>query len=146
MIPADRKSLLFLIIQLLTSGYILYSGPLLIKNLPFLLIQIIGLMLMGWAYLAQQLNKNHLTHTIRGNFLIMRGPYEIIRHPGYAGFLLLMAGFVEGALTFWRFIALIVLIVVTVLKMKREEEYAERHSKEYAHYKKITHRLIPYFY
>ena len=143
----DRKSLILLISQLLLVGFILLSGPLLIKNIPFLLVQFFGFLLIIWALLAKQVNthKNE-GHLPKGGFLVMKGPYEIIRHPIYAGMLLVMSGSVQGYSEFFRYIAFLLLIVATIVKMNHEEKLLEKHSANYVAYTAKTHKLIPYFY
>jgi len=76
----------------------------------------------------------------------MQGPYEIIRHPIYAGLLLIMAGFVEGYLSLPRFMAFAVILAVTILKIEHDEKILKETHHEYEKYQKHTYRFIPYLY
>lgn len=143
----DPKSLVFLTIQLLAIVYIILTGPYFIDNIPFLLIQIFGLLLIGWALLAKKLNHyKHASHLPKGSFLVMQGPYEIIRHPMYAGMLLIMYGYVQGYLSFTRLVALAILLVITLIKLEYDENMLKGHHHEYEEYRRKTNKLIPYIY
>jgi len=143
----DTKSLVFLVLQIIAVAFVLVTGPLFLQNIPFLLMQIIGLLLIFWALLAKKVNKPvHITNAPKGSFLVMKGPYEIIRHPIYAGLLLIMAGFVEGYLSLPRMLAFAVVLVVTILKIAHDEQLLKESYHDYEAYKAKTHKIIPYFY
>lgn len=143
----DPKSLIFLSLQLLAVIYIFVTGPKFIDNIPFLLIQLFGLLLISWAFLAKRLNHyKHSTHLPKDSFLVMKGPYEIIRHPIYAGILLVMYGYVQGHLSFSRLLALGILLIITLIKLEYDENILKDHHHEYEAYRVKTHKLIPYIY
>ena len=142
----DRKSLILFIAQVLLVLFIILTGPLLIKNIPFLLVQFFGWMLIGWAILAKHLTLPKERAALKDGFIVMKGPYEIIRHPIYAGILLIMSGSVQGYGEFLRYLGFFLLIIATVVKMNHEEQLLKKHSKEYVSYTAKTHKLIPYFY
>ena len=143
---SDKKQLILLGIQIISTGYILVSGPLFIQNIPFLLMQIFGILLILWSLLAIKLNKTEAGKLPPGYFLTTRGPYEIIRHPIYAGMLLTMAGFVQGYGSLARFLVFIILIIATLIRISFEENFLTQQQKIYAGYKSKTHKLIPYLY
>jgi protein-S-isoprenylcysteine O-methyltransferase Ste14 len=143
----DRKSLVFLGLQILATAFILISGPLFIQNIPFLLMQAIGILLIFWALLARKVNKPvHIANAPKGSFLVMKGPYEIIRHPIYAGILLIMAGFVEGYLSIPRLFAFAIILAGTILKLEYDENILKDHYHDFEAYRAHTYRFIPYFY
>lgn len=76
----------------------------------------------------------------------MKGPYEIIRHPIYAGLLLIMAGFVEGYLSLPRLLAFAVILAATIMKLEHDEEILKDVHPEYKKYQSHTYRFIPYLY
>jgi protein-S-isoprenylcysteine O-methyltransferase Ste14 len=147
-IKPENKPHIFLSIAIAATVYIFFSGPLFINNIPILLTQIFGVLLVLWAILSINLNKHHgqLHKLPNGIFLVTQGPYEIIRHPIYAGILLFISGYVQGHPSLLRYVVFTVLFVVLLLKLLYEEEVVEKDIKEYASYKKKTHRLIPYLY
>ncbi len=138
---------MYLFVAIAAAAYILFTGPLFIQLLPILLPQIFGVLLIVWAILSIKLNKHHGEHKLHeGNFLVTYGPYEIIRHPIYAGVLLVFIGFVHGVPSIERYLAFTVLCIAIFLKMLNEEKLLENELKEYSLYKKKTHRIIPYLF
>lgn len=127
--------------MILMAVYIIFSGPIFMGNLPFLLVQFFGLLLIVWAILARQMHKPS-----KQSAFTTYGPYEIIRHPIYAGFLLIMCAFVQGYASISRFVAFLILLICVLLKILYDERQIEKEHTEYKHYQKKTHRIIPYFW
>jgi protein-S-isoprenylcysteine O-methyltransferase Ste14 len=140
------QSNLLLAVEGLCIIFILVTGSLLVQNLTFLLIQVFGVLLVGWCYLAIKVNNIKPVPGF-GNFWATHGPYEIIRHPIYAGILLIMSGFVQWDMTIPRFLSFVVLLGAVLVKMQSDEHLLEEKFKDdYRKYKAKTHRIIPYFY
>jgi protein-S-isoprenylcysteine O-methyltransferase Ste14 len=144
----EYKPRIFTAIAIVATVYIFFSGPLFITNLPILLTQVFGVLLIVWAVLAIQLNKHHrsATQLPQGYFLVTKGPYEIIRHPIYAGIMLFISGYVQGEPSLLRYLVFALLFVMLLLKLLYEESVLEKQVKDYEEYKKKTQRLIPYLY
>lgn len=141
----DTKAVIFNAVGILATVFIFVSGPLFKLTVLYLLIQIFGLLLIIWAILAIKAGKKHTKHSLpEGYFFIAKGPYEIVRHPVYAGFLLIMFSIVEIEFTFFRLIALLVLCAMIMMKIIREEYTMTEEIHEYKEYKKKTKALIPY--
>ena len=144
----EYKLRVFLSVAIIAAVYIVFSGPIFIQNLPILLTQTFGLLLIIWAVLSIKFAKHHgeSPKLPEGYFLVTTGIYEIIRHPVYAGALLFLSGFVHGAPTFLRYLAFILFFAAILMKMIHEEKILEKHSKDFLPHKKKTHKLIPYLY
>ncbi len=142
------KALFFSSLVALTTIFILLTGPLVVvQNLTTTMVQIFGVLLILWAIIAKHVNKTEHTHKLpSGYFYATKGPYEIIRHPVYAGFLLIMTSIVQYEFTFLRVVAFVILIVVILLKIVREEKTMEREVKSYQEYQLKTKRIIPYLF
>ncbi len=80
----------------------------------------------------------------RGHRLIDSGPYSIVRHPGYAG-LILVPPFSGLALGSW--LAVAVGLVMSALVLRRvlfEDSFLSKNLAGYAAYtRRVPHRLIP---
>ena len=141
----DRKALFFNSFGILASLFIFVSGPLFTTIVVYIMVQVFGLLLIIWALITKKVSKQHKKHTLPdGYFFLDKGPYEIIRHPVYAGYLLVMTSLVEMEFTFLRLVALVILITVIALKIIREEYTMNKEVSEYHEYKTKTKALIPY--
>lgn len=143
----DRRALIFNGFGILASIFILLSGQIFAQTVVDLLVQIFGILLIIWAAITIKVNKNKQSYNFpKGYFFLTTGPYEIIRHPVYAGYLLVMVGIVEIEFTFLRFIALLILCICILLKIIREEHTMLIDVEEYKSYKIKTKTLIPYLF
>jgi protein-S-isoprenylcysteine O-methyltransferase Ste14 len=74
------------------------------------------------------------------------GPYRLVRHPAYAGYLIAWAGYVAETPSV-RNVSLLALGVVAQAVRMREEERVLANDVEYRRYMGVVrHRLIPYIY
>ncbi len=139
----DRKALIFNAFGILASIAILLSGAIFSPTMIYLLVQLFGLLLIVSAMLTIKVGKR--THKLpKGYFFIKKGPYEIIRHPIYAGYLLIMISIVEIEFNLVRLIALVILCIAVFMKILREEYTMTQDVHEYREYKEKTKAIIPY--
>ena len=72
-----------------------------------------------------------------------RGPYQIVRHPMYTGYLLSHMAFLLVNPTWWNFCVYLVCYAAQVPRLLAEERLL-RHDAEYASYMTaVRYRLIP---
>ncbi len=80
----------------------------------------------------------------RGHKVIDRGPYEVIRHPGYAGMSILAIG---GALLVGSLVALVPALIFTGLVLRRvffEDAFLKQNLEGYREYsERVRFRLVP---
>jgi protein-S-isoprenylcysteine O-methyltransferase Ste14 len=80
----------------------------------------------------------------RGHKLVDRGPYAVIRHPGYAGMAVLAVG---GALLLGSLAALVPALVYTGLVLRRvlfEDAFLKQNLDGYREYsERVRFRLVP---
>lgn len=113
-----------------------------------LVLELTGIGLRGWSMRALG---SFYTRTLRteGNehAVINTGPYRLIRHPGYAGSLLIWTGF---ALTSRNVPSVVVAAALLGLAYQRritaEEHLLRRSLPGYPAYSDRTKRLIPYIW
>ena len=141
----DGKAVLFNGVTLVATLFLLFSGPLMTNTVVDLLIEIFAALLIIWAVITRRVSKEKKHAKLPpGYFFLTHGPYEILRHPIYAGYLLIMLSLVEIEFTFLRFLALLIIFFMILLKIIREESTMGREVKEYGDYKKKTKAVIPY--
>lgn len=79
-----------------------------------------------------------------GQRVISTGPYAVVRHPMYAGALVLFAGAPLALGSWWDFIWLIPLAAGLVWRLRGEETFLAKHLAGYDAYRsRVRHRLLP---
>jgi len=115
------------------------------SNLIAILIFIVGASLGIWALNHNRLGNFNIQPKMRENAqLITTGIYSYIRHPMYLSVIIMMLAFVISTPTGIETLLLIGLIIVLVLKAKREEKLWLNHNEAYKKYKEQTKLFIPY--
>jgi protein-S-isoprenylcysteine O-methyltransferase Ste14 len=102
--------------------------------------------LLGILALREGRSVSALPHPRPGMDLVVTGPYAFVRHPVYAGLILLALGWSVLQDSGPALVAAAVLAIVLDLKRRREEAYLERHIASYAEYRTRTKALIPFLY
>lgn len=127
---------------LLTEGVLPRASFMQVAGL-FLII--FGSALFIWA--RRTLGKFYSGHVsvIEGQPLMQSGPYGFIRHPAYAGYLLITLGLALGYSSLIGLVAILVLLLPSVLyRMNVEEKLLHEHFGEsYHRYANRTKRLLP---
>jgi protein-S-isoprenylcysteine O-methyltransferase Ste14 len=76
--------------------------------------------------------------------VISTGPYALVRHPMYAGALLLIIGMPLALDSWYGLLGILVLLPVLAWRLLDEERFLTRNLKGYAEYtSKVRWRLIP---
>ncbi len=109
-----------------------------------------GLFLISWFFSTWALVSNKYFETSvriqkdRGHKTVSTGPYAIIRHPGYAAFILLYS---SSSLILGSWLGLIpasILAGLFVLRTAREDQTLLEELPDYPAYaKKVKYRLLP---
>lgn len=77
--------------------------------------------------------------------VISTGPYRYVRHPMYAGAVLLFLATPVALGSWWTLLVALVLVGVIVVRLLEEEKYLAKHLPGYDTYcQKVWYRLIPY--
>lgn len=75
------------------------------------------------------------------------GPYQIVRHPGYAGNVLALPGIVLALNSLWTLIPAFIAIIITVIRTELEDKTLQEELKGYSEYvHQVPYKLIPGIY
>jgi protein-S-isoprenylcysteine O-methyltransferase Ste14 len=118
------------------SVWMAYAGVVLVT---------LGIALFVWA--RRLLGKNYSGHVSMktGQPLVQSGPYRLIRHPAYAGFLLMALGLSLGYSSLAGLVSILVLLLPGLFYRTNIEEQLllEHFGEPYRQYIHRTKRLIP---
>jgi protein-S-isoprenylcysteine O-methyltransferase Ste14 len=110
-----------------------------------LVIVILGSLLTTWAMATNRFfSGTARIQTERGHAVVRGGPYEYVRHPGYAGSLLYMLLTPLALGSWWAFIPAALFVGVVVARTYLEDEMLQDELTGYKKYtKRVRMRLIP---
>ena len=116
---------------------------------------VIGFILitLGYAFAAWALAENRFFFSVvciqmdRGHVVCDSGPYQIVRHPGYAGNILPLLGIVLAFGSVWTLIPAAVALIITVIRTVLEDQTLQEELSGYREYaRRVRYRLIPGIY
>jgi protein-S-isoprenylcysteine O-methyltransferase Ste14 len=154
---AGDRSFWFIVAGMIAAFYLppleyLYSVALMFRHLWMqsagLLMIVLGSTLFIWA--RRVLGKFYSGHisVVEGQPLVKHGPYRFIRHPAYAGYILIALGLAVGYSSVSGLVAvLFVLLPSVVYRIGIEDRLlAEYFDSCFERYAAATKRLIPYLW
>ncbi len=104
----------------------------------------------GWTVIALTLRENAFAAPVvkhqveRGQFVVQTGVYRVVRHPMYAGAILLMAGMPLWLGSYAGALLALVPIAILVLRVRIEERFLREELPGYSDYvRKVRWRVIP---
>jgi protein-S-isoprenylcysteine O-methyltransferase Ste14 len=107
-----------------------------------------ALILMGFFIVFFVFRENSYTSRVveveKGQKVISTGPYSVIRHPMYAGVIMMYIAMPVALGSFWGLLIFLPIVPLIGLRAIDEERVLLRDLKGYAEYtKKVKYRLIP---
>ena len=113
-----------------------------------LVIMVFGLFLRVWSMITLKRYYTRTLITTKQQTIIKKGPYSIIRHPGYLGTILVwsFAGLAMQNIII-PIVSTLLIVASYVYRINKEEKMlAEQFGKQYIDYKFNTWRLIPFIW
>lgn len=108
---------------------------------------------IGYAFGAWAFAENRFFWSVvriepdRGHVVCDSGPYQVVRHPGYAGNILPLLGIVLALGSVWALIPGAVAVVITVIRTALEDQALQEELPGYRDYAQIVrYRLVPGIY
>ena len=109
-------------------------------------VMLTGMALRFWS--VSTLGKSFRTtiETDKDQKVVSNGPYKLVRHPSYSGWLLMCCGYGIALQNWLSLLAAVILPLVALLYRIRIEEAAlvSSFGSEYVEYQKRTKKLIPW--
>ena len=101
--------------------------------------------LVVWALVENRFFSSTVRiQTDRGHAVCDSGPYRIVRHPGYAGNILPLAGIVLALGSVWTLIPAMVALIIAVIRTTLEDRTLQDELPGYRDYaQRVRYRLIP---
>jgi len=117
-------------------------------ELAGLIIILLGLVMRVWTRLTIGGMYSGYLRVMVGHMLVTDGPYRIVRHPGYTGFVIMALGLCIGYSSLIGLVAIPVLLLPGLAyRMKVEERLlVEQFGDEYRAYALKTRKLIPFIW
>ena len=118
-------------------------------------IIVLGIILiaLGYAFSMWALVENRFFSSVvriqadRGHVVCDSGPYRIVRHPGYAGYILPLLGIVLALGSLWTLIPAAVALVIAVIRTALEDRTLQEELPGYQEYaRRVRYRLFPGIY
>ena len=108
--------------------------------------QVAGMLVVVWARLTFGMRSFHVGSSPTRGGLVTTGPYRYVRHPIYAGVLLIFAGVLVGHHDVAALIAVGCAAAALIVRIVAEERAVARTYPEYASYAQRTKRIIPWVF
>ncbi|NOX15126.1 MAG: DUF1295 domain-containing protein [Epsilonproteobacteria bacterium] len=138
-------SYLLVSLQYIFMAILLYlNGNYLLQIVP-LGIFIVGFIIGIYAIYNNQLHNFNIISEIKdGASLVTHGMYKYIRHPMYFSVILMMFGVIIYNINIRNIVIYLLLVLVVILKAKKEELLWNQTSSQYSAYKEKTKMIIPF--
>lgn len=137
----SRIAGLFVLLPLLIM---LLRGDIFSRSPLVILGQLVSLALLVWARASFNQGQFRVVPAPAGGPLLIRGPYRFLRHPMYAGALLLLWSSVLGHRSLLYVALALAALGAVAVRIIDEERALLKHYPEYTEYSRRTKRLIPF--
>ncbi|KAG2218948.1 hypothetical protein INT45_004640 [Circinella minor] len=106
-----------------------------------------GIVLLRWSIFVNTFYIRAMA-TNDDQYICTEGPYKVVRHPGYAAFIVGWLGFGLATCNWWAFLTTLVLTVYAYVKriLAEEQMMLDKFSVDYQQYVNESSRLIPFVF
>lgn len=109
-----------------------------------------GLIALGYGFAARAVAENRFFYSVvvvrtdQGHVVCDSGPYQLVRHPGYAGNIFALFGVVLALGSIWTLLPVTVALAVSVLRTALEDRALQAELPGYRDYAgRVPYRLMP---
>jgi protein-S-isoprenylcysteine O-methyltransferase Ste14 len=113
-----------------------------------LVLALLGIALGLWARVALRGKYSGHLQVTEGQSLVMMGPYRLVRHPSYAGLLLMSLGVASGYGSIVGLASIVLLVLPGLIYRMKVEEHIlrKRFGSQYLDYQGRVRRLVPWLW
>ncbi|KAI7854027.1 hypothetical protein BDC45DRAFT_535904 [Circinella umbellata] len=106
-----------------------------------------GTVLLRWSIFVNTFYIRAMA-TNDDQYICTEGPYKVVRHPGYAAFIVGWLGFGLATCNWWAFLTTLVLTVYAYVKriLAEEQMMLDKFSVDYQQYINESSRLVPFVF
>lgn len=110
-----------------------------------LCVMFLGTLFSTWAMVINRFFSSHVRiQTDRGQTVISKGPYRVVRHPGYAGGILAWIATPVFFSSYWVIIPAVTVIILTIVRTALEDRTLIEELPGYREYtQRVRYRLLP---
>jgi protein-S-isoprenylcysteine O-methyltransferase Ste14 len=110
-----------------------------------LVVCLLGIAFTGWAMLSNRFFAGTVRiQSDRGHVVVDRGPYRIVRHPGYLGALVFTLASPVALGSWWAVVPAVLVVAVLIVRTALEDRVLRAELEGYAAYAgRIRSRLLP---
>ena len=115
---------------------------------PYVAIAGDALVVLGWLAIFFVFKENTFTSaTVElapDQRVISTGPYALVRHPMYAGALVMLLGIPIALGSWWGLLVIVAMMPALIWRLSDEEKFLAKNLPGYVEYQnKVRYRLIP---
>jgi len=114
-------------------------------QLAAMLVHMFGSAFAGWALVSNAFFSGTVrVQRERGHVVVSTGPYQFVRHPGYAGWMISNLGSVIMLGSIWALLPAVIAVVALLARTVLEDQTLREELPGYAEYaQRIRYRLVP---
>jgi protein-S-isoprenylcysteine O-methyltransferase Ste14 len=106
------------------------------------------LIVLGWLTIFRVFKENTFTSAIielaADQKVVSTGPYALVRHPMYAGAIVMLLGIPIALGSWWGLLVIVAMMPALILRLLDEEKFLARNLPGYVEYqRRVRYRLIP---
>jgi protein-S-isoprenylcysteine O-methyltransferase Ste14 len=142
-----KISYTLVLLQFGSIAIIFFTGEIITNALPWMIIQLLGLILGLWAIVSMKKGSLNIPPDIKDQaILITKGPYSVVRHPMYLSLILFIGPMIINDYSFLRLFVFGIMVADLFVKLNWEEKLLNERFQTFKEYRKKTKRIFPFIY
>jgi protein-S-isoprenylcysteine O-methyltransferase Ste14 len=117
-------------------------------NISGLILLILGSMLFTWAMISNKFFSTMVRlQTDRNHQVATSGPYKLVRHPGYVGYIIMFLAIPLALGSLWSLSFSVIITILLIIRTYLEDKTLKKELKGYTEYSELVkYKLIPFIW